>query len=165
MTRTLEGNMQTHDFEDIRAEFEARVNALVWCNAATTDTQGRPRSRVLHPVWEGPVAWITTTRDSFKSRHLAHAPYMSLAYIDAAKPAYADCHAEWVEDRDTKQRVWEFIRALPEPMGFDPGLIYDPLDGSSTGKLPFGLLKLTPYRITLSQWPEPQMIWTPAAQT
>jgi hypothetical protein len=154
--------LNSHDFDQIKMEFEERVNKIIWCNVATVDGRGRPRSRVLHPVWEGPIAWITTNPTSYKSRHLARVPYVSLAYIDAVKPAYADCVAEWIDDPAIKQQAWDYIRSIPEPMGFDPGLIYDPIDGSSTGKLSFGLLKLTPYRITLTQWPQPQLIWTPA---
>jgi hypothetical protein len=157
--------MRTHDFAAIAPEFLERANRLVWCSAATVDGQGRPRSRILHPIWENDVAWITTDPNSFKRRHLGRNPYISLAYVDVAKPAYADCRVEWVEDPAEKQHVWDLCLRTPEPLGFDPATIYNPVDGSTTGRLDFGVLKLTPYRIVLIQWPEPLWMWTPPAES
>ena len=37
-------------FADIETEFIARVHRVVWCNMATVDAQGRPRSRIVHPI-------------------------------------------------------------------------------------------------------------------
>lgn len=152
--------MRTREFAEIAPEFMARVGKMVWCNAATVDRQGRPRSRILHPLWEGDIAWVTTDDTSFKRQHLLRTPYVSLAYVgDVVKPAYADCHAEWITDRETKQHVWNLCSSLPEPMGFDPAPIYGSVDAGE-GRLPFGVIKLTPYRITLTQWPEPLVMWT-----
>lgn len=67
--------MQTHDFEEIRPEFMARVEKMVWCSAATVDRQGRLRSRVLHPVWEGATAWVTADPRSPKAHDLETTPY------------------------------------------------------------------------------------------
>jgi general stress protein 26 len=156
--------VRTHKFDEIAEEFLARANRIVLCSVATVDSQGRPRSRILHPIWEGSTAWITTNPASFKRRHLATNPYVSLAYVDAVKPAYADCQAEWVTDPAEKQHVWDLCLSTPLPLGFDPAPIYDPVDGSTTGRIEFGALKLTPYRITLYQWPEPLKMWTPAPE-
>lgn len=153
--------MRTHDFAKIQSELMARIEKMVWCNAATVDGQGRPRSRILHPLWEGSTAWVTADRNSFKSRHLARTPYISLAYVsDPAKPAYVDCHAEWVVDRESRLHVWNLCSTFPEPMGFDPALIYGTVDEPGEGQPEFGVLKLTPYRIVLTQWPEPLVMWT-----
>jgi general stress protein 26 len=154
--------VRTHDFEEIRPEFMARVETMVWCSAATVDRQGRPRSRVLHPIWEGEVAWITADPRSPKGRDLEQAPYMSLAYVsDVFNPAYVECHATWVTDRATKQHVWDLLLRTPVPVGFDPGTIYSPIDSREDGRPVFGVLRLTPYRITLSGFPDPVSIWTP----
>ena len=32
--------------------FVEMAHHIVWCSAATIDQSGRPRSRVLHPVWD-----------------------------------------------------------------------------------------------------------------
>jgi hypothetical protein len=155
--------VKTHDFAEIETEFMARVNAMVWCNVATIDSQGRPRSRILHPLWEGATAWITTDPLSYKSRHLARRPYVSLAYVsDVAKPAYADCFAEWVNDSRIKQHVWDLCLQFPPPIGFDPAPIYGTPETPGDGQRQFGVLRLTPYRIQLVQWPAPPFIWTPA---
>jgi general stress protein 26 len=155
--------VKTHEFEEVASQLMARVNTMVWCNVATIDSQGRPRSRILHPLWEGATAWITTDPRSLKSRHLARRPYVSLAYVsDVAKPAYADCLAEWVDDPAIKQHVWELCLQTPPPMGFDPAPIYSTPEAPGEGQPQFGVLKLTPYRIQLVQWPAAPMIWTPA---
>ncbi|MFN8593887.1 MAG: hypothetical protein U0031_20695 [Thermomicrobiales bacterium] len=153
--------MNTHTLNEILPVFMTRVNQMVWCNAATIDTQGRPRSRILHPLWEGPVAWITADPTSLKTRHLATHPYMSLAYAsDVAKPAYADCHAAWVDDPDIRQHVWNLCQETPPPMGFDPEPIYGAIDPPVAGRSRFGVLRLEPYRIVLTQWPEPLWQWS-----
>jgi hypothetical protein len=149
--------VRTHDFDAIAPEFLDRVNRIVWCVGATVDGQGRPRTRILHPIWEGSTCWITTDRTSFKGRHLARNPYVSLAY--------ADCLAAWADDPADRQHVWDLALRTPPPLGFDPATIYDPVDGSTTGRLPLGILKLVPYRIVLTQWPDPLWLWTPAAES
>lgn len=91
--------MLVQNFSDLEAEFIQRVHTMVWCSAATIDRQQRPRSRILHPIWEGSTGWICTHRSSLKAKHLAANPSMSLAYItDAMKPVYVDCKTEWVDD-------------------------------------------------------------------
>lgn len=143
--------MRVTHFSEIEAEFITRVHTMVWCNAATVDTRQRPRSRILHPIWEGPVGWVTTHRSSHKSLHLNRNPYMSLAYIaEVMKPVYADCLTEWVEDLDVKRRVWELFKSAPPPLGFDPA--HDFVSPENEG---FGLLKLTPWRIDLVSFPAP----------
>ncbi|MEZ4737131.1 MAG: hypothetical protein R3E79_59385 [Caldilineaceae bacterium] len=62
-----------------------------------------------------------TQRDSYKSKHLAANPHVSLAYIaDITKPVYIDGTAQWVEDRQQKQRIWDLFKAAPHPLGYDP---------------------------------------------
>lgn len=143
--------MYVDNFADIEAEFIERVEKMVWCSAATIDTQGRPRSRVLHPIWQGQVGWIGTGAQSFKSRHLAANPYMSLAYVtNIHQPVYADCHAEWIIDRDTCQYVWDLFLNTPEPIGYDPAATFGSLEN-------FNVIKLTPWRIDLVTFPAPSM--------
>jgi general stress protein 26 len=148
---------QIDSFSDIRDEFLERVNRHVYCNLATIDPQGRPRSRVIHVVWEGATGWITTNPTYPKARHLAANPYVSLGYVaDIAAPAYAECRAEWVSEFDEKKRTWEMIKALPAPLGFDPA----PINGAPDDPR-FGLIKLTPWRIQLCDPPAYHRIWQP----
>ncbi len=88
--------IEVSDFGDIAAEFHARVARSVWCNVATVDAECRPRSRVMHPIWEGATGWIGTRATSvraghrapsLKLAHLARNPHTSLAYFaDPLKP-------------------------------------------------------------------------------
>ena len=132
-------------FAELEADFVERVHGAVWCNVATLDARNRLRSRILHPIWEGLTGWIATRRRSPKAAHLAHHPYVSLAYIaDVARPVYAECAAGWDDDLATKRRVWELFRAAPPPLGYDPAPIFHAVEHPD-----FGVLKLTPWRIEL----------------
>ncbi|MFN3238014.1 MAG: pyridoxamine 5'-phosphate oxidase family protein, partial [Pseudomonadales bacterium] len=74
--------MEVDNFSVIAEEFDRRVKKIVWCTFTTIDRQGRPRSRMLHPIWEGSTGWIATGRHSFKAKHIAANPYVSLTYWD-----------------------------------------------------------------------------------
>lgn len=112
---------------------------------ATLDTNNRLRSRIVHPIWEGAVGWASARPHSLKARHIAHNPYVSLAYIsDIARPVYVDCKAEWEDDPANKQRVWDLFRSSTPPLGFDLGDIFKSVDD-----LEFGVMKFTPWRIDL----------------
>ncbi|MCB8968188.1 MAG: pyridoxamine 5'-phosphate oxidase family protein, partial [Ardenticatenaceae bacterium] len=41
-----------HELTEIAPAFVEMAHRIVWCNAATVDSKGRPRSRVLHPIWQ-----------------------------------------------------------------------------------------------------------------
>ena len=138
--------MDISAFSEIEQEFIERVHKTVWCSVATLDTQNRLRSRILHPIWEGGTGWVGGRRHSLKAKHIAHNPYVSLAYIaDVAKPVYADCLSEWEDDLTVKQHVWDLFRSAPPPLGFDYGTIF--ADATAPE---FGLLKLTPWRIEMA---------------
>ena len=149
---------EVSSFEEIREEFVARVSRIVWCNMATVDTAGRPRSRVVHPVWDGPIGWMTSRPSSHKAKHLAANPYVSIAYVDVAHAVFVDCKAEWEEDIAEKTRVWEWIKSVPGPYGFDPAILFKggPDDPAS------GFIKLTPWRVELANFPTgPNLVWRP----
>ncbi len=138
--------MDVASFSEIADEFRARISRIVWCTVATVDRRGRPRTRLLHPIWEGATGWIATGRQSHKARHLARNPYVSLSYWDQEhQQVYVDATAEWVDDQAEKVRVWELYKNTPPPYGYDPQIIWSggPDDPG------YGLLKLTPWRIEL----------------
>lgn len=133
-------------FSEIEAEFIARVHAVVWCNVATVDAHNRPRSRILHTIWEGSTGWTATRRHSFKAAHLERNPHVSLAYVaNVVKPVYVDGVATWDDDPADKRRIWEAFRTAPPPLGYDPAPIFHGVDHPD-----FGLLKFTPWRIELA---------------
>ena len=79
-------------------------------------------------------------RDSFKGRHIAGNPWVSLACIsDLAQPLYIDCQAAWADELAEKQHAWDLFLRIPPPAGYDPGPIYVAPDHPN-----FGLLKLAP---------------------
>jgi len=123
------------------------AHATVWCAMTTVDAQGRPRSRVVHPVWtfDGSelTGWLTTRRSPVKTAHPARTPFVSLAYIGAGTDfAYFDCKAEWVTEAE-KALCWEAFLEAPEPARYDPATIWP--EGPAAGT--FEALRFTPYRV------------------
>ena len=97
-------------FDDIAGEFHRRTSRIVWCTLATVAPDGRPWTRVLHPIWEAGTGWIATTRHGLKARHLAHEPRVSLTYWDAAQDVVTvHAVAAWVDDAPTRERVWQLF--------------------------------------------------------
>ena len=134
-----------NSFDDIRDDFLASVAKIVWCNVATVDTLGRPRSRVLHPMWEGSTGWIMTGRHSLKAKHLKENPHLSLAYVaEPFTPIYVEATAEWIEEASEKKRIWDLFNNTPEPYGYDPAPFFGSVDSEG-----FGVLKLIPWQIEL----------------
>ena len=37
---------------EIAPKFVEMAHQIVWCTVATVDAKGRPRSRILHPIWQ-----------------------------------------------------------------------------------------------------------------
>ena len=138
--------MEVASFAEIEEEFTARVSRIVWCTVATVDRQGRPRTRILHPIWEGSTGWIATGRHSLKEKHLAANPYLSISYWDQEhQQVYVDAKAEWQDDQAEKLRVWNLYKDTPAPYGYDPAIIWQ----AGPDDPEYGLLKLTPWRIEL----------------
>ena len=152
--------VHTTDFAQIADEFHNRVSRMVWCNVATVDEECRPRSRILHPMWDGSDGWIgvwlTSTQTqhqtpSLKIRHLTTNPHVSLAYVaDVAKPVYVDGTVDVRNDLESKRRLFDLANAAPPPYGYDPGQIFGDPDNPR-----FGVLRVTPTRIALVEFPAP----------
>jgi hypothetical protein len=131
---------------DVAEEFVAVAHRIVWCSVATVDRRGRPRSRVMHPVWflDGGLHALVSARPTpLKRAHIAHSPFVSCSYWDPAHDvAVADCHAEWVVDR---RAAWERVASLAPPVGFDPSTIWP--DGPDSPDCAFLLLQ--PWRLSV----------------
>lgn len=137
-------------YNEIEPDVQARSSRIAWATVATVDRQGRPRTRILHPIWETvdgkPVGFIATDRASHKGKHLASNPNVSVSYWDQAhEQMYVDAVAEWADDPAEKRRVWDLFKNAPPPLGYDPAMIWP--DGPEGAR--FGVLKLTPWRIEL----------------
>ena len=140
----------TNDFSELEPEFMKRVARIVWCTVATVDRQNRPRTRILHPIWDvvggKPIGYIATGRHSHKEKHVAGNPYVSLSYWDQVhEQIYIDAQADWADSREDRQRVWDMFKNAPPPLGYDPAMIW------ANGPLAddFGVLRLAPHRIEM----------------
>jgi hypothetical protein len=134
---------------DIASPFIDAAHRIVWATVATVDTRNRPRSRVLHPIWEFDgttmTGWIATGPTPLKSAHLAHSPYVSVNYWDAQHDiATAECGATWHHDDATCIRVWNLFADDPGPVGYDPSLI--PMWTEPT-QPEFAVLRLEPWHL------------------
>ena len=134
---------------DIAPRFIEVAHRIVWASVATVDPDNRPRSRVLHPIWEfdgeSLVGWIGTGPTPPKLAHLAHSPYVSVNYWDARHDvATAECGATLLDDDETCTRGWEMLKNAPEPVGYDPAMIpswEQPTDPT------FAAMRLDPWRL------------------
>lgn len=132
---------------DIAEPFIAMAHRIVWCSAATVDTRGRPRSRVLHPLWEWDgqrlVGWIATSPQSLKAKHLEGTPQLSCNYWAANHDTcVAECDTSWHNDAATREAVWQKFVTAPDPVGYDPSIIPGWDSPASEG---FGVLRLEPW--------------------
>lgn len=133
-------------YEEIADVFQERVRRIVWCTLSTTDTRGRPFSRILHPIWEGSTGWIATGRQTLKTRHLARNPMVAVSYWDPSHDTViAQCRAEWCDDKATRHRIWNLLAGTPPPVGYDPGLFFR----GGVDDPGYGVLRLEPTRIDL----------------
>ncbi len=147
--------MVSGSFADIEALLQERITQMVWCNMATVDRRNRMRSRIVQPLWQGPIAWIASRRNGLKAKHIAHNPFVSLAYIgDNIRPVYIDGSVEWVDDVATKHAVWQLGLTTPDPLGFDFTPLYQSPDNPN-----FGVLKLVPWRIEIGNMVGAKHIW------
>ncbi|MDJ0756457.1 MAG: pyridoxamine 5'-phosphate oxidase family protein [Ardenticatenaceae bacterium] len=134
---------------EVAPAFVEMAHQIVWCSAATVDAHGRPRSRILHPIWQWDgtelVGWIGTGPTPTKRAHLKASPYMSLNYwAPSQDTCVAECRASWAFDDETCTMVWNLLANGPEPVGYDPAII--PAWDSPTSDT-FAALRLEPWRL------------------
>ncbi|GAA3777528.1 pyridoxamine 5'-phosphate oxidase family protein [Plantactinospora mayteni] len=136
-------------FAAIQGEFDAYLGDIGYATMTTVDAKGRPRARVLIAVWETvdarPVGWLATYKTPVKAAHLAGNPHATFSYWSPRQNAVAiDTVAEWVEDHEAKQHVWELYRnGSPDRVGYDLGRYWR--RGVTDPEL--HVLRLTPWRI------------------
>lgn len=135
--------------QQIVPRFLEMAHSIVWASVATVGPDGRPRSRVLHPLWEWDgtdlVGWIATGPTPVKTAHIAAHPQISINYW---RPDHdtcsADCEVQWVFDDDGRTAVWQKFADAPAPVGYDPAII----PGWNGPTAPaFAAWRLTPYRL------------------
>ena len=138
------------ELRTVAPAFVEMAHRIVWASVATVDAQDRPRSRVLHPIWEWDgtqlVGWVATSADSVKAGDLAAHPHASVNYwAPDQDTCTAECGARMVLDDDVRTWLWERFKTAPEPVGYDPAII-PPWSDGPTGPA-FAALRLVPYRL------------------
>jgi hypothetical protein len=138
------------DLASIAPSFVEMAHRIVWASVATTDADGRPRSRILHPLWEWDgtslIGWFATGPTPVKRAHLERTPYVSINYwAPNHDTCTADCRTEWCFDDETRERVWNAFKDAPAPVGYDPGMIPPWADGPRSPA--FAALRLEPLRL------------------
>jgi hypothetical protein len=138
------------ELEKIAPAFVEMAHRIVWCSAATVDKQGRPRSRVLHPLWhwDGKVLTgvIATSPTATKRAHLEASAHVSLNYwAPSQDTCLAECRVRWAFDDVTRMRVWDAFKHAPAPVGYDPAIIPPWKDGPTSPA--FAVLELEPWRL------------------
>ena len=72
------------DLATVAPAFVGMAHATVWATVATVDRLARPRTRILHPIWEWDgsalVGWIATRPTPVKRVHIEHSPFLSITY-------------------------------------------------------------------------------------
>ncbi|MGU3498106.1 pyridoxamine 5'-phosphate oxidase family protein [Mycobacterium sp. C31M] len=149
--------------EQTAPAFVEMAHSIVWASVATVDADSKPRSRVLHPIWEWDgtdlLGWVATVPSPVKKQHLAVHPYVSVNYwAPNHDTCAADCLVEWYFDNETRTAVWNKFIDAPEPLGYNPTII--PGWDSPTSPA-FAALRLTPYRLRV----QPGAIMTKAEGT
>lgn len=135
--------------DEVGPAFLKMAHEIVWASAATVDRKGRPRSRVLHPIWQWDgsklVGWVGTGPTPTKRAHLEQSPHVSINYwAPSQDTCTAECRAELLYDQDTRTMVWDLLANGPEPVGYDPAIIPAWNDASSDS---FAALRLDPWRL------------------
>ena len=138
-----------NDLTETAPPFVEMAHRIVWSSVATVDSRGRPRSRILHPIWqwdgERLVGWIGTTPTPTKRAHLNASSYASVNYWSPSHDTcVAECSATWGFDNETRTMVWNLFLSTPEPLGYNPRII--PAWESPTCEA-FAVIRLDPWRL------------------
>ncbi|MGW2160912.1 pyridoxamine 5'-phosphate oxidase family protein [Nonomuraea sp. NPDC001699] len=119
--------VRVRSFAEIENEFNASIGRIGYATMVTVDAKGRPRTRVLIPVWENvdgrPLGWLATYRTPVKAAHIAGNPHTNFSYWMPGNDSVAvDTVAEWVDDLAVKRHVWDLYRRTSPPgAGYDLG--------------------------------------------
>lgn len=138
-----------NELAEIAPAFVEMAHRIVWATVASVDARGRPRSRILHPIWQWDgqhlTGWIGTSPTAIKRAHLETNPFLSVNYWTATHDTCAaECRAELVFDDATRTIVWDLFTNAPPPVGYNPGIVPAWKSPTSDG---FAVLRLTPWRL------------------
>jgi hypothetical protein len=117
-----------NSLSEVAPVFVEMAHRIVWCSAASVDARGRPRSRVLHPIWQWDGArltgWIGTSPTTTKRAHLQASAHLSLNYWSPTHDTcVAECRAALAFDNNTREMVWNLFLNAPPPVGYNPRIV------------------------------------------
>jgi hypothetical protein len=133
--------------ERVAPAFVEMAHRIVWAGGATVDAEGRPWSRVLHPLWtwdgEQLTGIVATSPLSPKKAHLDAHPSIAFTYWEPGHDTCtAQCDAEWDLSDEGRVAGWEAFASAPAPVGYVPSII----PGWEEPTAPrFGILRLRPW--------------------
>jgi hypothetical protein len=138
--------MSSVTLDRVAPAFVEMAHRIVWCTVATAGADGRPHTRILHPIWawDGDVltGWIATSPLSPTAADLAHLPEISLTYWDPAQDTCtAECTTAWENSPEEREAGWKRFAEAPAPVGYDPSII--PIWPNPDVE-EFGILRLAP---------------------
>lgn len=141
------------EFGTVAPAFAEMANRMIYCTLATVDRRGRPRSRMVHTLWQWDgrslTGWVGSMVTPMKRAHLENTPYVSCTFWDGAEvydTCTAECHAELLLDEQSKRDGWELFKSTPPPIGYDPGAVHpDWADGPTSPA--WGVIRLEPWRL------------------
>lgn len=150
---------------DVAPSARSIIERVVWAAVATVGPDGRPRTRLMHPVWfwdaGTPFALVSARPTPLKIAHLTVQPAVSCHYWDPGHDTVAvDASASWVPDAE-RRWAWEQIAAVPAPVGFDPAIIWP--DGSSAPDCAF--IRLIAHRILARPAGSDGRLWSDPARS
>ncbi len=136
-------------YQDSGDAFIRMAHRIVWASVASVQPDGRPRSRILHPIWEWAgdrlVGWVATGKTDIKTAALAAQPALSVNYWSPSHDTCtADCIGSWADDDVTRHRTWRLFADAPQPVGYDPRIVPGWDNADSPG---FCVIRLEPYRL------------------
>jgi hypothetical protein len=134
---------------EVAPAFVEMAHRIVWATVATIDSNRRPRSRILHPIWQwngtSLVGWVATSPTPIKRAHLNTSPYVSVNYWSPSHDTcVAECRAAWAFDDETRTMVWNLFLSAPPPVGYNPRIV--PSWESPTCAA-FAAIRLDPWRL------------------
>ncbi len=138
------------EFAELEADFRRFTADIVYCTVTTVSPLHRPRSRVMHPIFEVvdglPRGWAVTDRTPVKTRHLESNPHVACFYWSPAQNTVSiDCVATWVTDDSVRHDVWDLF-AAPSPIGWGDMSGYG-AEGINHPR--FHVLELKPWRVQI----------------
>ncbi|MCC3776524.1 pyridoxamine 5'-phosphate oxidase family protein [Streptomyces sp. UNOB3_S3] len=154
-------------FSEIEDKFFEYIRDIVYCTMITVDRKGRPRARVLLPIWEvvdgRPVGWLAAYKTPVKAAHLANNPHTTYSYWNPRQNAvFIDSVSTWATDQETRAYAWDLYRkGSPAGVGYNPRNFWR--EGPTDPK--YHVLRIDPWRVQVLRGTDlTSRIWTDESQ-